>query len=168
MIHTQNPEIVREFALEKPVFRMLVNTPAALGGIGATTNITPALTLGCGALGGGSSSDNVGPMNLLNIRKVGYGVRTIDELRQPAAPSFDAVPVDSAVSPATKSVSIFEDTRFTGVMPAPAAATLTSSQAPSQTQGDDRFTTAISSANDAINEAQVEQIIKQVMGRLAP
>lgn len=85
VIHTRNRDVIRQFCLEKPVNRILINTPAALGGIGATTNITPALTLGCGAVGGGSSSDNVGPMNLLNIRKVGYGVRSIDELRSPVA-----------------------------------------------------------------------------------
>ncbi|MEJ1594557.1 acetaldehyde dehydrogenase, partial [Escherichia coli] len=83
VIHTQNEDVIRQFSLEKPVNRILINTPAALGGIGATTNITPALTLGCGAVGGGSSSDNVGPMNLLNIRKVGYGVRSVEELKQP-------------------------------------------------------------------------------------
>jgi hypothetical protein len=85
VIHTRNQDVIRQFCLEKPVNRILINTPAALGGIGATTNITPALTLGCGAVGGGSSSDNVGPMNLLNIRKVGYGVRSIDELRAPGS-----------------------------------------------------------------------------------
>lgn len=85
VIHTQSPDIVREFALEKPVYRILVNTPAALGAIGATTNMTPALTLGCGALGGGSSSDNVSPMNLINIKRVGYGVRSIEDLRKPVA-----------------------------------------------------------------------------------
>ncbi|MEZ8093887.1 acetaldehyde dehydrogenase (acetylating) [Photobacterium swingsii] len=182
VIHTQNPEIVREFALEKPVFRMLVNTPAALGGIGATTNITPALTLGCGALGGGSSSDNVGPMNLLNVRKVGYGVRSIEELRQPTTVAVSApacepaysshvepvAPVAATVVPTAKPVSIFEDTRFTGSAVAPTVTTPAASSAITSHQGDDRFTAAVSPANDEINEAQVERIIKQVMGRLAP
>ena len=53
VIHTRNQDVIRQFCLEKPVNRILINTPAALGGIGATTNITPALTLGCGAVGGG-------------------------------------------------------------------------------------------------------------------
>jgi hypothetical protein len=48
VIHTRNQDVIRQFCLEKPVNRILINTPAALGGIGATTNITPALTLGCG------------------------------------------------------------------------------------------------------------------------
>lgn len=81
IIHSENEKIIREFALRKPVSRMLINTPGALGGIGATTNLMPALTLGCGAVGGSSTSDNIGPFNLLNIRRVAYGVRELEELR---------------------------------------------------------------------------------------
>ena len=80
VIHSKNEDVIREFALKKPVSRVLVNTPATLGGIGATTNLFPALTLGCGAAGGGYTSDNVTPMNLINIRKVGYGVRRLEDI----------------------------------------------------------------------------------------
>ncbi|WP_052090857.1 acetaldehyde dehydrogenase (acetylating) [Desulfosporosinus sp. HMP52] len=80
IIHSRNEEVIREFALKKPVSRVLVNTPATLGGIGATTNLFPALTLGSGAAGGGYTSDNVTPMNLINIRKVGYGVRQLEDI----------------------------------------------------------------------------------------
>lgn len=80
VIHSQNENVIREFALKKPVSRILVNTPATLGGIGATTNLFPALTLGSGAAGGGITSDNVSPMNLINIRKVGYGVRQLEDI----------------------------------------------------------------------------------------
>ena len=52
--------------------RFLVNTPAALGGIGATTALFPALTLGCGAVGGSSSSNNISPLDLINIRRVAW------------------------------------------------------------------------------------------------
>jgi len=65
---------VEKFAAKVPVSRFLVNTPAALGGIGATTRLFPALTLGCGAVGGSSSSNNIGPMDLVNIRRVAWGV----------------------------------------------------------------------------------------------
>lgn len=51
IIHSNNEEIIKEFALKKPVSRILVNTPGSLGGIGGTTNLVPALTLGCGAIG---------------------------------------------------------------------------------------------------------------------
>lgn len=80
MIHSENEEIIREFALKKPVSRLLVNTPGALGGIGGTTNLIPSLTLGCGAVGGSSTSDNIGPLNLINIRRVGLGMREIEDL----------------------------------------------------------------------------------------
>ncbi|MEG1255500.1 acetaldehyde dehydrogenase (acetylating) [Clostridium sp.] len=80
VIHSKDEAIIREFALKKPVSRLLVNTPGALGGIGATTNLVPALTLGCGAVGGSATSDNVGPLNLLNVRRLAYGVKEIEEL----------------------------------------------------------------------------------------
>ncbi|WP_291566312.1 MULTISPECIES: acetaldehyde dehydrogenase (acetylating) [unclassified Clostridium] len=81
VLHCENEEIIKEFGLRIPVSRLLVNTPGALGGIGGSTNLTPALTLGCGAVGGSSTSDNIGPMNLLNIKRVACGVRELEELR---------------------------------------------------------------------------------------
>ncbi|WP_323084979.1 acetaldehyde dehydrogenase (acetylating) [Providencia alcalifaciens] len=168
VIHTQNEDVIRQFSLEKPVNRILINTPAALGGIGATTNITPALTLGCGAIGGGSSSDNVGPMNLLNIRKVGYGVRSIDDLRQPApvsAPAYSASPIAPTGQGNQASVSILDDDRFRQAQPV---------KAQSNSAADNRFANAVSHADVVeavathgdITEENVEQIIKAVLGRL--
>jgi acetaldehyde dehydrogenase (acetylating) len=81
VLHSNNEEIIKEFALKKPVSRLLVNTPGALGGIGGSTNLIPSLTLGCGAIGGSATSDNIGPMNLINIRRIAYGVRELEELR---------------------------------------------------------------------------------------
>ena len=72
-IHAEDEEVVRTFAKKIPVSRFLVNTPAALGGIGATTGLFPALTLGCGAVGGSSSSNNISPKDLINIRRVAWG-----------------------------------------------------------------------------------------------
>ena len=71
-IHASNEAVVRKFALKIPVSRFLVNTPAALGGIGATTGLFPALTLGCGAVGGSSTSNNISPLDLINIRRVAW------------------------------------------------------------------------------------------------
>lgn len=81
VLHSSNEEVIREFALKKPVSRLLVNTPGALGGIGASTNLAPALTLGCGAVGGSSTSDNITPLNLINYRRIAYGVREIEDIR---------------------------------------------------------------------------------------
>ena len=75
-IHCTDEAVIRKFALQIPVSRFLVNTPAALGGIGATTGLFPALTLGCGAVGGSSSSNNISPLDLINIRRVAWGKDT--------------------------------------------------------------------------------------------
>ena len=71
-IHSNNEDVIREFGLKKPVSRILVNTPSTQGGVGLTTALFPSFTLGCGAVGGSATSDNVTPMNLLNIRRVAY------------------------------------------------------------------------------------------------
>jgi hypothetical protein len=81
VIHSNDEEVIRQFALKKPVGRLLVNTPAVFGGMGATTNLFPSMTLGSGSAGYGITSDNVSPLNLIYTRKVGYGVRqmTVDD-----------------------------------------------------------------------------------------
>lgn len=81
-IHAEDEAVVKRFALEVPASRVLVNTPSALGGIGATTCLFPALTLGCGAVGGSSSSNNIGPLDLINIKRVAWGVRELEDLRR--------------------------------------------------------------------------------------
>ncbi|RHH26155.1 aldehyde dehydrogenase family protein [Desulfovibrio sp. AM18-2] len=85
-IHSQDAEVIRQFALKKPVARLLVNTGAAFGGMGLTTNLTPAMTQGSGIAGYGITSDNISPYNLIYRRTVGYGVRGLDCLADFAAP----------------------------------------------------------------------------------
>lgn len=80
VIHSKDEEVIKQFALKKPVGRMLVNTPAVFGSMGATSNLFPAMILGSGSAGQGITSDNVSPMNLIYIRKVGYGVRRIEDI----------------------------------------------------------------------------------------
>jgi len=76
-LHTKDDGIVREFGLKKPAFRICVNTPAALGAVGYTTNLFPAMTLGCGAQGNNITSDNISPLHLINLKRVVYGVREV-------------------------------------------------------------------------------------------
>lgn len=65
-------EKLTEFARCMKTCRILVNTPASLGGIGDIYNfkLSPSLTLGCGSWGGNSVSENVGVKHLLNIKTV--------------------------------------------------------------------------------------------------
>ena len=93
-MHAEDLAVVRRFAEKIPVSRFLVNTPAALGGIGATTPLFPALTLGCGAVGGSSTSNNISPLDLINIRRVAWG--TEDVPKQAAEPSNDLVEIITA------------------------------------------------------------------------
>ncbi|MDR1408714.1 MAG: acetaldehyde dehydrogenase (acetylating) [Oscillospiraceae bacterium] len=80
-IHSANQEVIREFALRKPVSRLLVNTAASLGGVGATTALPPAFTLGCGAMGGSATGDNIEARHLTNIRRVAWGQRELADIR---------------------------------------------------------------------------------------
>ena len=72
-IHSKNEEIIREFGLHKPVFRIVVNSQSALGAVGYTTELFPSMTLGCGSIGGNITSDNISPLHLINIRRLAYG-----------------------------------------------------------------------------------------------
>ncbi len=81
-LHSQDTEVITKFALEKPASRIVVNTPSALGGLGATTGLMPSLTLGCGTFGGNSTSDNIGPQHLLNIKRLAYETQNAEEMEQ--------------------------------------------------------------------------------------
>lgn len=73
-IHCNDMEVIREFVMKKPIFRILINTPSTFGAVGASTNLAPAFTLGCGTWGGSSVSENVSPMHLLNIKRAAWHV----------------------------------------------------------------------------------------------
>jgi len=99
-IYSENDERTRQYAMRMPAFRILVNTPTPQGSTGITTNVFPSMTLGCGALAGNSTSDNVGPQHLMNIKRLAYVVRKPEEafempLDYHAAPSV-AVPAGTA------------------------------------------------------------------------
>lgn len=74
-IHSRNDQIILEFGLKKPAYRIVVNTPTTHGSIGLTTGLDPAMTLGCGGYGGNITSDNISPMHLLNIKRLAYELR---------------------------------------------------------------------------------------------
>src|SRR5713101_7986409 len=73
-IHSQNEQVILEFGLHKPAFRIVVNTPTTHGSVGLSTGLDPAMTLGCGGYGGNITSDNISPRHLLNIKRLAYEV----------------------------------------------------------------------------------------------
>lgn len=78
-LHTEDRDIVLKFT-QKPAARILVNTGSAQGGTGASTSLMPSFTLGCGTWGGSSTSENVTPLHLINIKRVAYGIKDCDTL----------------------------------------------------------------------------------------
>jgi acetaldehyde dehydrogenase (acetylating) len=100
-IHSCNDDIILEFGLRKPAFRICVNTPTTHGSIGLTTGLDPAMTLGCGGYGGNITSDNISPRHLLNIKRLAYEVKPAELAPGRPRAGREAPPTDSAKLVAT-------------------------------------------------------------------
>jgi len=74
VIHATDEKVIMAFGLEKPVFRIAVNTMATLGAIGLTTKIMPSLTLGSGGIGGAMTGDNITVYHLFNVKRLAFEV----------------------------------------------------------------------------------------------
>jgi acetaldehyde dehydrogenase (acetylating) len=74
VIHATDEKVIMAFGLEKPVFRIAVNTMATLGAIGLTTKIMPSLTLGSGGIGGAITGDNITVYHLFNVKRMAFEV----------------------------------------------------------------------------------------------
>ncbi len=78
-IYSTDEGHILEYGRRAPAFRVLVNTPAPQGSTGITTGVFPAMTLGCGAIAGNSTGDNIGPMHLFHVKRIARFVRTAEE-----------------------------------------------------------------------------------------
>ena len=99
-IHAKDDARIREYALRMPAFRVIANTPTPLGSTGVTSNLFPAMTLGCGAVAGNSTSDNVGPMHLVNVKRLAYGGSAPRPMK--SAPDTSAVPAREQIAAAVE------------------------------------------------------------------
>jgi acetaldehyde dehydrogenase (acetylating) len=118
-IHSRNDEVILQFGLKKPAFRIVVNTPTTHGSIGLSTGLEPAMTLGCGGFGGNITSDNISPRHLLNIKRLAYEVTPVSAARAasstppaeaprlPKAPPAPALPTGLAAGPLAKRIDEF-------------------------------------------------------------
>src|SRR6186713_2021867 len=91
-IQSQNDQIIIEFGLHKPAFRIVVNSPTTHGSIGLTTGLDPSMTLGCGGWGGNITSDNISPKHLLNIKRLAYELRPATSHAAPGTATQSAAP----------------------------------------------------------------------------
>ncbi len=78
VIHSNDSEIIMKFALEKPAFRILVNTVSSIGAVGYTTALAPSLTLGPGTWGGSIISENVTARHMMNIKYVAFETNPVN------------------------------------------------------------------------------------------
>jgi acetaldehyde dehydrogenase (acetylating) len=143
-IHSENDQVILEFGLHKPAYRICVNTPATLGAIGYTTDLDPSMTLGCGGFGGNITSDNISPKHLLNIKRVAYETKPLARawsagapgatgasgtVRLPQAPAKPA-PEPIAAESLTRRIDQFLASRGIAGAPAPARQAPEALQAP--------------------------------------
>jgi len=78
-IHSGDQEIIMKFALEKPAFRIIVNSASSLGAVGYTTALDPSMTLGVGTWGGSIISENVTAKHLMNIKTLAFEVTPLNK-----------------------------------------------------------------------------------------
>jgi acyl-CoA reductase-like NAD-dependent aldehyde dehydrogenase len=71
VIHARDADAVAKFSAV-PTGRVLVNTPAIMGGMGYSTDLEPSFMLGTGTWSGSITSDNVTALSLINIKRVAY------------------------------------------------------------------------------------------------
>lgn len=76
VIHARDENVIMQFGLEKPVFRIVVNTFGTLGTTGFTTGLMPSMTLGSGGVGGAITGDNITVHHMYNTKRLAYEVRT--------------------------------------------------------------------------------------------
>lgn len=106
-IHSKNDEVIKAFALKKPVSRFLVNTPSTHGAVGISTGLAPSFTLGCGTVGGSATSDNVTPLHLMNIKWMAYGLEP--EATEPVS-TIDTVDVEKICELVIKTLKNMNET----------------------------------------------------------
>ncbi len=157
VIFSRDEARIREFGLRMPAFRVLVNTPSPQGSVGVTTNVFPSMTLGCGAVAGNSTSDNVGPQHLINVKRIAYAVRSAEEAlpvpevetaetAAPAAPAPAPAPIAAAPAAAGRGLTqeaveaiVEKYLRSRGVVESPAQAPMSRHSAGTVAEIVDRF-----------------------------
>lgn len=80
IIYAEDNNVVMAFGLEKPVFRILVNTMGTLGAIGLTTGVMPSMTLGAGGVGGSITGDNITVHHLFNVKRLAFETASPPEM----------------------------------------------------------------------------------------
>ncbi len=176
-IHATNERIVEAFAIQKPAMRIVVNSVSALGSVGLTTRLFPAMTLGPGTVGGSITSDNISPLHLLNIKRVAFETNPVTSRgRSAQAPvpgrkqgtmthrSKKSTPTGGKDAP-TSWISEIED-RLRARAGNPAAGTQPTARRPGRSAqtpvgGGGKGTPAADSADGALSDAEIDALVRE-------
>ena len=99
-IHTQSESAARDYGQKVPASRVCVNTSAVHGSVGYSTNLFPAMTLGCGSAGGNITSDNIGPQHLMNLKRIAWESHAVEHKTIPANQKMAGSNAVAATAPA--------------------------------------------------------------------
>jgi acetaldehyde dehydrogenase (acetylating) len=99
VIHCRDEEVIMAFGLEKPAFRIVVNTWGTMGAIGVTTGVMPSMTLAPGGIGGAVTSDNITVTHLMNIKRLAYELAPPPELALTLAPDVEGATAPTPAGP---------------------------------------------------------------------
>jgi len=155
-VHTASESVAKEFGQGVPAFRVCVNTSAVHGSIGYSTNLFPAMTLGCGALGGNITSDNIGPHHLMNIKRIAWESRAVEHRTIPADRRLLA---DSGTTSGQSPLPV--QTAAAAAAAAPATAPSPVPPAPSP----EPAPSVVASTIAAPDRATISKIVERVMGQ---
>lgn len=92
-MHTRDRAAAIAYGKQMPAARVVINSPTTHGAIGLSTDLPPSMTLGCGSWGGNVTSDNVSPIHLMDIKRVAFETKSVNQSRsvETAAETVSAV-----------------------------------------------------------------------------
>jgi acetaldehyde dehydrogenase (acetylating) len=159
-IHSQNRAAILEFGEAMPAFRVVVNSASVHGSIGYSTNLFPAMTLGCGAPGGNITSDNIGPQHLMNVKRIAWEARGVEHRTVPASQRM----AGAANSPSPEAVQKIADAPVATALEAAAAAPNEPSLS-SEAKPDDKKLAASASASGSsqVDRAAIARVVEKVL-----
>jgi acetaldehyde dehydrogenase (acetylating) len=168
-IHSQNRAAILEFGRNMPAFRVVVNSSSVHGSIGYSTNLFPAMTLGCGAPGGNITSDNIGPQHLMNVKRIAWESRAVEHRTIPAdlriagasVPTAPEALQGKADMPTEPVIAKSATASFSGTTSRENRAV--ESSAPISAGGMDRTPERTRSDRTVIDRATVARVVQQVL-----
>ncbi len=154
-IHSQNRSAILQFGEAMPAFRVVVNSASVHGSIGYSTNLFPAMTLGCGAPGGNITSDNIGPQHLMNIKRIAWESRAVEHRTIPA----DQRMAGAGVLPEPEAVQGKASTRAEPTV----AGKARSSSPETKSDGEKSAEAPVSMPISGVDRATISRVVESVM-----